>query len=78
LQIYVAKDAASRFLEDEIAQCAVLGDEARLLPQGFARRRRNSADNHVADLASGVAGDNVNDFRGSHSINGAPDRGSYW
>ncbi len=49
------------------------GDEARLLPQGFARRRRNSADNHVADLAFGVAGDDVNDFRGSHGINGAPD-----
>jgi hypothetical protein len=48
------------------------GDEARLLRQGFARRRRNSADNHVADLAFGVAGDNVNDSRGSHGINGAP------
>ena len=48
------------------------GDEARLLPQGFARRRCNSADNHVADLACGVAGDNVNDSRGSHGINGAP------
>jgi hypothetical protein len=33
----VAKDAAARFVEDEIAQCAVLGDESRLLPQGFAR-----------------------------------------
>jgi hypothetical protein len=53
------------------------GDEARLLPQGFARRRRNSADNHLADLASGVAGDDVNDFRGSQGINGAPDRGNY-
>jgi hypothetical protein len=68
----VAKDAAARFVEDEIAQCAVLGDEARQLPQGFARRRRNSADNHVADLTSGVAGDDVNDFRGSRGINGRP------
>jgi hypothetical protein len=68
----VAKDAAARFVEDEIAQCAALGDEALRLPQGFARRRRNSA-NHVADLAFGVAGDDVNNFRGSHGINGAPD-----
>jgi hypothetical protein len=48
-------------------QGAFLGDEARLLPQGFAWRR-NSADDHVADLAFGVAGDDVDDFRGSHDI----------
>jgi hypothetical protein len=69
----VAKDAAARLVEDEIARDAVLGDEARLLPQGFARRRRNSADNHVADLPFGMAGDDVDDFRGSHGIYGTPD-----
>jgi hypothetical protein len=72
-QIYVAKNASARLVEDQIAQGAVLGDEARLLPQGFAWRRRNSADYHVADLAFGVAGDDVDDFRGSHDIYGAPD-----
>jgi hypothetical protein len=69
----VAKDAGARYVDDEIAQCAILCDEARLLPQGFARRRRNSADKQVADLAFGEAGDDVHDFRGSHGINGAPD-----
>ena len=69
----MAKNASARLIEDQIAQGAVLGDEARLLPQGFAWRRRNSADYHVADLALGVAGDDVDDFRGSHDIYGAPD-----
>ena len=65
-QIDVAKDAAARLVEHEIAQRAVLGDEARLLPQGFARRRRDPADDHVADLALGVAGDDVDEFGGAH------------
>jgi hypothetical protein len=37
-------------------------------------KQRNSADNHVADLAFGVAGNDVDDFRGSHGICGTPDR----
>jgi hypothetical protein len=32
----MSEDAATRLVEDEIAQGSVLGDEARLLPQGFA------------------------------------------
>ena len=67
------ENAATRLIEDEIAQGAVAGDEARLLPQGFAWRGRDAADDHVADLAFGVAGDDVDDFGGSHGIYGAPD-----
>ena len=62
----MAEDAAARFVEDEIAQGAVIGDEARLLPQGFAGRGRDAADDHVADLALGVAGDDVDDLGGAH------------
>ena len=69
----MAKNASARLIEDQIAQGAVLGDEARLLPQGFAWRRRNSADYHVADLAFGMARDDVDNFRGSHGIYGKPD-----
>ena len=62
----MSEDAATRLVEDEIAQGSVLGDEARLLPQGFARRGRDAADDHIADLALGMASDDVNDSGGSH------------
>jgi hypothetical protein len=67
-QIDAPEDAAARLVEDEIAQAAVLGDEARLLPQGFARRGRDAADDHIADLALSVAGDGVDDFGAAHSL----------
>ena len=55
-------------LRTKLRKRAVLGDEARLLPQGFARRRRDPADDHVADLALGVAGDDMDDLRGAHRL----------
>ena len=45
---------------------SVLGDEPRLLPQGVARRGSDPADDHIADLALGVAGDDVDEFGGAH------------
>jgi hypothetical protein len=42
-QIDMPEDAAARLVEDEIAQGAVLGDEARLFPQVFAWRGRDTA-----------------------------------
>ena len=47
---------------------AVVGDEARLLPQGLARRRRDPADDHIADLALGMAGDDMDDLGGAHDL----------
>ena len=44
-------------LRTKLRKAPSLAMKARLLPQGFAWRRRNSADYHVADLAFGVAGD---------------------
>jgi hypothetical protein len=58
-QIEMPEDAAARLVEDEIAQAAVLGDEARLLPQVFAWRGRDAANDHIADLALSVASDDV-------------------
>ena len=65
-QIDVPKDPAARLIEEEIAQRPILGDETRLLPQGCARRRWNSADDHVADFALGVASDDMDDFGSAH------------
>ena len=42
------------------------GDPARLRPERLARRRRDAADDHIADLALGVATDDVDEFRGPH------------
>jgi hypothetical protein len=71
-QIDMPEDAAARLVEDEIAQGAVLGDEARLLPQGFAWRGRDAASDHIADLALSVAGDDVDNFIGAHSFAASP------
>ena len=58
-QVDVAEDAAARLVEDEVAQRLVAGDEARLLPERVARRRRDAADDDVADLAFGMAADHM-------------------
>jgi hypothetical protein len=62
----VAEHAAPRFVEDEVSQRLVSGDEAALLPDGVARRRRHAADNHVADFAFGMAAYDVDVFGCSH------------
>ena len=58
----MAKHAAARFVEHEVAQGFVLGDPARLFPHGGAGRWGDTADDHVADFAFGVAADDVDDF----------------
>jgi len=49
-QVEVAKHAATRLVEQEIPQSFIAGDEPRLLPQRLARRRRDPADDDIADL----------------------------
>ncbi len=62
-QVDVAEHAAAGFVEDEVTQGFVPGDPARLFPHGGAGRRGDTADDHVADFAFGVAADYMNDFR---------------
>ncbi len=64
----MAKDAASRLVEHEAAQRLVGGDEAALLPQRVARRRRDAADDHVADLAFGMAAHHMDRLRRAHRL----------
>ena len=47
---------------------ASVGDEARLLPQGLTRRRRDPADDDVADLALGMASDDVDEVSAAHTL----------
>ena len=61
------KDAAARLVEDEPPQPLVTCDEARLLPKRIARRLGDASDDDVADLALGMAADDVN-------CSGAPHR----
>ncbi|MNQ29935.1 hypothetical protein D3C85_432640 [compost metagenome] len=58
----MAEHAAAGFVEDEVAQGFVPGDPARLFPHGGAGRRGDTAHDHVADFAFGVAADYMNDF----------------
>ena len=67
-QVDVPEDAAARLVQHEVAQRLVAGDEARLRPERVARRRRDAADDDVADLALGVAGDDLDGSAGSHLI----------
>ena len=57
---------AARLAEHEAPEGLVARDEAGLLPQGLARRRRDPADDDVADLALGVAADDMDGFEAPH------------
>ena len=65
-QVDVLEHATAGFVEHEPAQPAILRDPFGLLPQAVAGRRRHAADDHVADLALGVAGNDVDDALTSH------------
>ena len=58
-QVYVPEHPAPRLIEHHGTQCAVLLNELSLLPECFTWRRVNSAYNHIADLALGVAADDT-------------------
>jgi hypothetical protein len=60
--------ARGRLVEHEVAQGFILGDPARLRPDGLAGRRRHPADDHIADFTFGMATDHMNDFRGTHAL----------
>jgi hypothetical protein len=62
----VPKNSATRLIEQEIAKDTVAGDEAGLLPQAVARRRRDAADDDVADLPLRVTRDDVDNFGRAH------------
>ncbi len=64
----MAEDAAARLVEHEIAQAVVAGDEAALRPERVARRRRDAADDHVADLSFGMGRDDVNRLDAAHRV----------
>jgi len=65
-QIDMTKHAAPRFVEHEIAQGPVPGNECALFPQGVAGRRRDASDNHIADFALGMTGNHVNCLCAAH------------
>ncbi len=62
----MAEDAAARLVQHEAAQGVVAGDEAGLLPERVAGGRGDAADDDVADLALGVAGDDVDGAGAAH------------
>ncbi len=62
----MAEHAAARLIEDQLAQCVVFSNVIALIPKGFAGRRRNAAHDDVADLAFGVAADDMDGFCASH------------
>ena len=65
-QVHVAEDPAPRLVEDHVAEPPVLRDEAALLPEGRAGRRRYPADDDVPHLALGVAAHDVDDVARAH------------
>ena len=65
-EVDVAEDAAARLVQHEVAERVVGRDEAGLLPDRVARWRRDAADDDVADLAFGMAADDVDDLAATH------------
>ena len=64
----MAKDAATRLVQDELAQCIISGDEIALIPQGVARRWGYAADDDIADFAFCVAANYGDGFGASHDL----------
>jgi hypothetical protein len=62
----MAENAAARFVQHEIPQGLILGNEAALLPDGVAGRWGDTADNHVAHFAFGMGGDHMDGFAAAH------------
>ena len=67
-QIGVTEDAAARLVEKEVFQLSILLNMARLLPQCRAGRRRNAADNDVADLPFAMTTHDMNDVFAAHDV----------
>ena len=59
LDLRALQDAAARLVQDEVAQGLVRSDEARLRPERLAGRRCDAADDDIAHLALGMAGDDL-------------------
>ena len=68
-QIDMAENPAPGLVQHEVAQAAVPFDPARLRPDGISGRRLDSANDHIANLALGMATDDLDDLprRNAHS-----------
>ena len=58
-QVDVPEDPTSRFVENEVTQGFIFGNEPRLFPNRLARRGRDPTDDDVSDFPFGVAFDKV-------------------
>ncbi len=59
---------AARFVQHEISQGLILSDPFALLPDRVAGGRRHAADDDIAHLALGMAGNDVNDLGAAHDV----------
>ncbi|MDG2039108.1 MAG: hypothetical protein P8J30_01335, partial [Ilumatobacter sp.] len=59
-QIDVLKDPASWLVAQQRPKSTIACYEAGLFPHGFAGRRGDARDDHVANLALGMAADDLN------------------
>jgi hypothetical protein len=63
----VARDASARLAEQQAAEPVALAPERlHLLEDGVSPRRQHTADDHVPDLAAGVAADDGDRAARSH------------
>jgi hypothetical protein len=58
--------AAPGFVQDGIPERLVTPDRLAHVPQGIARRRRDTADNDIADLAFGMSRADVDGLGTAH------------
>lgn len=72
----MSKDSAPWFIEHEVSELCVVGNEPRLFPKSIARGGSDPADDNVSNLAFRVAGHNVDDPTRPHLLNLSRDGGS--
>jgi hypothetical protein len=68
----VAENPSPRLVEHEVPQGFIGGDPARLFPDRIAWRRRDAANDHIADLAFGMARNHMYDFGRAHFLSLSP------
>jgi hypothetical protein len=66
----MTKNATPRLIQNEITECLILRDPLRLVPDGLAGRRLDTANDYISYFSFRVAADNLNSTIRSYGHSG--------
>ena len=65
-EVDVTKDTPTRFIQHEVSQRLITGDESGLLPQAVPRGRTHAPDNNITDFTFRMATYDMYDSTRTH------------